>query len=140
MLLFIISLNECLTQIINNGTADANTTSTTACESRAASSVAAFFACYEENYGELFDEAGAVNHMFVTADAEQAISWTKKSLSKAKENNYLPVDEGELQRFFDDAGKDSMLAFGFTWIKVNSRKRAMGSVSTVLICLNLRIC
>ena len=41
-----------------------NTSSTTACESRAASSVATVFVCYEENCAELFDEAGAVNHMF----------------------------------------------------------------------------
>lgn len=101
-----------------------NTTSTTACESRAASSVATVFVCYEENYAELFDEAGAVNHMFVTADAEQAISWTKKSLSKAKENNYLPVDEGELQRFFDDAGKEQ---YASVWVYRDKSKFAKES-------------
>ena len=67
VLLFIISCNECLTQIINNG----------------------------------------------TADAEQAISWAKHSLSRAEENNYLPVDEGELQQFFDDAGKEQ---FASVWV------------------------
>ena len=101
-----------------------NTTSTTACESRAASSVATVFVCYEEIYAELFDEAGAVNHMFVTADAEQAISWTKKSLSKAKENNYLPVDEGELQQFFDDAGKEQ---YAGVWVYLNKSEFAKES-------------
>ena len=90
-----------------------NTSSTTACESRTASSVATVFVCYEENCAELFDEAGAVNHMFVTADAEQAISWAKHSLSRAEENNYLPVDEAELQQFFDDAGKEQ---FASVWV------------------------
>ena len=117
-----------------------NTTSTTACESRAASSVATVFVCYEENYAELFDEAGAVNHMFVTAMQSRRFRGQRSLCRKQKRIIIFRSMKENYSNSLMMPGRNSMPAFGFTGIKVNSRKRAMGSVSTVLICLNLRIC
>lgn len=82
------------------------------------------YVCYEENCADLFDEAGAVNHMFVTVDADQVLSWAKKSLSRAEENNYLPVDEGELKQFLDGAGKEQ---YASVWVYKNQDEYAKQS-------------
>lgn len=67
-----------------------NTTSTTACESRAASSVATFFVCYEENYAEQFDEAGKEQYASV---------WVYLDKSEfAKESYGISVDSFDLSK------------------------------------------
>ena len=79
------------------------------------------FVCYEENCAELFDEAGALNHMFVTADANQARDWAKRSLASAEGNNYLPVSDDEMKQFFADVG---MEPFASVWVYRNQNENA----------------
>lgn len=82
------------------------------------------FVCYEENCAELFDEAGALNHMFVTADANQARDWAKRSLASAEGNNYLPVSDDEMKQFFADVG---MEPFASVWVYRNQNENAKES-------------
>lgn len=110
-----------------------NSTSSSSAVSTVAKDVGVVYVCYEENCADLFDEAGAVNHMFVTVDADQVLSWAKRSLSRAEENNYLPVDEGELKQFLDAQVRSNMPAFGFTKTRTSLRNRAMVSALTDLI-------
>lgn len=51
-----------------------SSTSSSAAVSTVAKDVGVVYVCYEENCADLFDEAGAVNHMFVTVDADQVLS------------------------------------------------------------------
>lgn len=92
--------------------------------STGATGIDVVYVCYEENCADLFDEAGAVNHMFVTVDADQVLSWAKRSLSRAEENNYLPVDEGELKQFLDGAGKEH---YASVWVYKNQDEFAKQS-------------
>jgi len=100
------------------------TTGASAAVSTDASNISVVYVCYEENCAELFDEAGAINHMFVTVDADQVLSWAKRSLSRAEENNYLPVDEGELKQFLDGAGKEQ---YASVWVYRNKDEFAKES-------------
>lgn len=88
------------------------------------SSQGIIFVCYEENCAELFDEAGALNHMFVTADADQARDWAKRSLASAEGNNYLPVSDDEMKQFFADVG---MEPFASVWVYRNQNENAKES-------------
>ena len=97
-------------------------TSTTV--STGVSSISVVYVCYEENSADLFDEAGAINHMVVTVDVDQVLSWAKRALSKAEENNYLPVDEGELKQFLDGAGKEQ---YASVWVYRNQDEFAKES-------------
>lgn len=99
-------------------------TGTSTAVSTGTSNISVVNVCYEENCADLFDEAGAINHMFVTVDADQVLSWAKKSLSKAEENNYLPVDEGELKQFLDGAGKEQ---YASVWVYRNQDEFAKES-------------
>lgn len=60
----------------------------------------------------------------MTVDADQVLSWAKKSLSRAEENNYLPVDEGELKQFLDGAGKEQ---YASVWVYKNQDEFAKQS-------------
>lgn len=86
--------------------------------------ISVVYVCYEENCAALFDEAGAINHMYVTVDADQVLSWAKRSLANAEENNYLPVDEGELKQFLDGAGKEQ---YASVWVYRNQDEFAKES-------------
>ena len=99
-------------------------TGTSTAVSTGTSNISVVNVCYEENCADLFDEAGAINHMFVTVDADQVLSWAKKSLSKAEENNYLPVDEGELKQFLNGAGKEQ---YASVWVYRNQDEFAKES-------------
>ena len=79
------------------------------------------FVCYEENCAELFNEAGTLNHMFVTVDANQARDWAKRSLASAERNNYLPVSDDEMKQFLADAG---MERFASVWVYRNQDEHA----------------
>jgi len=100
------------------------TTGASTAVSTDAPNISVVYVCYEENCADLFDEAGAVNHMFVTVDADQVLSWAQRSLSKAEENNYLPVDEGELKQFLDGAGKEQ---YASVWVYRNQDEFAKES-------------
>lgn len=93
-------------------------------KSSAASSKGIIFVCYEENCAELFDEAGALNHMFVTVDANQARDWAKRSLASAERNNYLPVSDEETQQFFADLGIEP---YASVWVYRNQNENAKES-------------
>ena len=101
-----------------------NSAGTSATVSTGVTGIGVVYVCYEENCADLFDEAGAINHMFVTVDAEQVLSWAKRSLSKAEENNYLPVDQGELKQFLDGAGKEQ---YASVWVYRNQDEFAKQS-------------
>lgn len=62
------------------------------------------YVCYEENSTALYADAGNLNHMFVTADVEQARKWATQSIESARAGKYLPIDEEEQKQFFADIG------------------------------------
>ena len=64
------------------------------------------YVCYEENSTELYNDAGNLNHMFVTADVAQALDWAKRSLSNAEANNYLPITDDEMKQFISEIGME----------------------------------
>ena len=77
--------------------------------------------CYEENSAELYNEAGGLNHMFVTADVKQALDWAKRSLSSAEGTNYLPISDDEMSQFLADVGKEQ---FASVWVYRNQDENA----------------
>lgn len=87
----------------------------------AASTSGVVYVCYEENSAELYNEAGGVNHMFVTADVKQALDWAKRSLSSAEENNYLPISDDEMSQFLADVGKEQ---YASVWVYRNQDEDA----------------
>ena len=84
-------------------------------------SVGVVYVCYEENSAELYNEAGGLNHMFVTADVKQALDWAKRSLSSAEGNNYLPISDDEMSQFLTDVGKEQ---FASVWVYRNQNENA----------------
>ena len=84
-------------------------------------SVGVVYVCYEENSAELYNEAGGLNHMFVTADVKQALDWAKRSLSSAEGNNYLPISDDEMSQFLADVGKEQ---FASVWVYRNQDENA----------------
>ena len=84
-------------------------------------SVGVVYVCYEENSAELYNEAGGLNHMFVTADVKQALDWAKCSLSSAEGNNYLPISDDEMSQFLTDVGKEQ---FASVWVYRNQNENA----------------
>ena len=84
-------------------------------------SVGVVYVCYEENSAELYNEAGGLNHMFVTADVKQALDWAKRSFSSAEGNNYLPISDDEMSQFLADVGKEQ---FASVWVYRNQDENA----------------
>lgn len=84
-------------------------------------SVGVVYVCYEENSAELYNEAGGLNHMFVTADVKQALDWAKRSLSSAEGNNYLPISDDEMSQFLADVEKEQ---FASVWVYRNQDENA----------------
>lgn len=92
-----------------------------ASETPAATDAGVIYVCYEENSTELYTEAGNLNHMYVTADAKQAIDWAKRSLSNAEKNNYLPIDNEEMKQFLAGVGEEQ---FSSVWVYRNQDENA----------------
>ena len=56
------------------------------------------FVCREENSTALYNDAGNINHLFVTANLGEAISWAQTALCIAKKSEfhpYAPEDESD---------------------------------------------
>ena len=79
------------------------------------------YVCYEENSTELYNDAGNLNHMFVTADVAQALDWTKHSLSNAEANNYLPITDDEMKQFISNIGREQ---YSSVWVYHNQDENA----------------
>lgn len=76
-------------------------------------SAGVIFVCYEENSTALYNDAGNINHMFVTDDITQAKEWAKRSLTNAKANNYLPINDDEAKQFLSDIGREQ---YNSVWV------------------------
>lgn len=79
------------------------------------------YVCYEENSTELYNDAGNINHMFVTADVTQALDWAKRSLSSAETNNYLPITDDEMKQFISEIGREQ---YASVWVYRNQDESA----------------
>ncbi len=77
------------------------------------------YVCYEENSAALYAEAGNINHMFVTADIEQARQWATRSIEYARAGKYLPIDEAEQEQFFADIGNERSAS---VWVYLGRRE------------------
>ena len=56
------------------------------------------FVCREENSTALYNDAGNINHLFVTTNLGEVISWAQKALCIAKKSDfhpYAPEDESD---------------------------------------------
>ena len=92
------------------------------------------YVCYEENSTELYNDAGNINHMFVTADVAQALDWAKRSLSIAKTNNYLPITDGEMKQFISEIGREQ---YASVWVYRNQDENAKENYGICVDCFEL---
>lgn len=83
--------------------------------------IGVIYVCYEENSTELYNDAGNLNHMFVTADVTQALDWAKRSLSNAENNNYLPITDDEMKQFISEIGREQYTS---VWVYRNQDENA----------------
>ncbi len=79
------------------------------------------YVCYEENSTALYADAGNLNHMFVTADVEQARKWATQSIESARAGKYLPIDEEEQEQFFADIGVERSAS---VWVYLGRKEDA----------------
>ena len=68
-----------------------------------------------------YNDAGNINHMFVTADVTQALDWAKRSLSSAETNNYLPITDDEMIQFISEIGREQYVS---VWVYRNQDENA----------------
>ncbi len=62
------------------------------------------FVCREENSTALHSDAGNINHLFVTTNPGEVISWAQKALCIAKKSNFYPYTPDDESEFFAKIG------------------------------------
>ncbi|MBE6639808.1 MAG: hypothetical protein E7616_10280 [Ruminococcaceae bacterium] len=58
------------------------------------------FVCREENSTALYNDAGNINHLFVTANLGEAISWAQTALCIAKKSEFHPFSPEDERDFY----------------------------------------
>ncbi len=60
----------------------------------------AFFICYEENSPALYNEAGNVEHLFVTKDMEGVLLWLDMAFRNAGKMGFRLIDSDEKNKLY----------------------------------------
>ncbi len=79
------------------------------------------FVCYEENSAELYNDAGNISNMYVTADPEKAKRWAELSLENAKKNDFGAVDDGEVDEMLGSVGSED---YACVWVYKKKNENA----------------
>ncbi len=90
------------------------------------------FVCYEENSVELYNDAGNISNMYVTADPEKAKRWAELSLENAKKNDFGAVDDGEVDEMLGSIGTED---YACVWVY---KKKNENSKENYGICVDKR--